>query len=151
MYIVGGHITGQGNNNEKGNLFTFPSNEFAEFNMFLDPLAAKTILGSKLNITLIPLRAQRQVSSFRNILKKMKHVNKTPEAVFARRLLLELRRLQLKDERYLHVVCDIHSFLLLLSLLLFIMFDLSLYTFMLRHNILGHIFGRNYWCSDIGS
>lgn len=108
MYIVGGHITRHGNNNEKGNLFTFPSNEFAEFNMFLDPLAAKIVLDSNLNITLIPLRARKQVSSFQKIIKKLKSVNKTPEAAFARRLLLKLRRLQEKDEKYLHVVCHVH-------------------------------------------
>lgn len=101
IYIVGGHIS---HGKEKGNLFTVPSNEYAEFNMFLDPLAAKTVLDSKLNITLIPLHMQKRVGSFHKILHKLKKTNRTSEAVFARRLLLRLRQLQQKDHRYLHMV-----------------------------------------------
>ncbi|KAM1160412.1 hypothetical protein ACFX19_034021 [Malus domestica] len=51
VYIVEGHIR---HDNEKGNLFTVPSNEYEEFNMFLNPLAARAVFNSKLNITLIP-------------------------------------------------------------------------------------------------
>ncbi|MBA0780278.1 hypothetical protein Gotri_004396, partial [Gossypium trilobum] len=36
------------------------SNKYAEFNMFLDPLAAKAVFESGLNITLIPLGTQRK-------------------------------------------------------------------------------------------
>lgn len=105
VYVVGGHIR---DGKEKGNLFTLPSNKYAEFNMFLDPLAAKTVLNSKLNITLIPLSAQKQVSSFHKILKKLKLANRTPEAIFAQRLLQMLRRLQREDKRYLHMVMLFH-------------------------------------------
>nr|POE48166.1 pyrimidine-specific ribonucleoside hydrolase riha [Quercus suber] len=42
VYIVGGHISG--GDFDKGNVFTIRSNEYAEFNMFLDPLAAKDSL-----------------------------------------------------------------------------------------------------------
>ncbi|KDP23570.1 hypothetical protein JCGZ_23403 [Jatropha curcas] len=56
VYIVGGNI---GNANEKGNLFTVPWNEYSEFNMYRDPLAAKAVLESDLNITLITLTMQR--------------------------------------------------------------------------------------------
>ena len=48
----------------KGNVFTVPLNEHAEFNMFLDPLAAKTVFESKLNITLIPLQLQKKSQFF---------------------------------------------------------------------------------------
>ncbi|KAJ8622577.1 hypothetical protein MRB53_031106 [Persea americana] len=100
VYIVGGHIS---DNKEKGNLFTIPSNKYAEFNMFLDPLAAKTVLDSDVNITLIPLSTQQKVTSFSAILKALQQTNKTPEAVLTRRLLSRLYHLQQKDERYRHM------------------------------------------------
>lgn len=102
MYIVGGHISCD--HSEKGNVFTVPSNEYAEFNMFLDPLAAKTVIESEVDITLIPLSIQRRVSSFHNILKKLHLTRKTPEAQFAQRLLSRLRRLQLVHHSYQHMV-----------------------------------------------
>ncbi|KAI5326519.1 hypothetical protein L3X38_035593 [Prunus dulcis] len=100
VYIVGGHIP---HDNEKGNLFTVPSNEYAEFNMFLDPLASKAVLDSKLNITLIPLRIQKQVSSFQNILVELQLTDKTPEAAFAQHLLSRLWELKQNHHRYLHM------------------------------------------------
>ncbi|XP_068341174.1 nucleoside hydrolase 3-like isoform X3 [Pyrus communis] len=100
VYIVGGHIR---HDNEQGNLFTVPSNKYAEFNMFLDPLAAKVVFDSKLNITLIPLGIQKQVSSFQNILDKLKLTGTTPEAVFARHLLWRLWKLKQKHHRYRHM------------------------------------------------
>ncbi|KAK9087259.1 hypothetical protein Syun_029653 [Stephania yunnanensis] len=90
-------------NNDKGNVFTVPSNKYAEFNMFLDPLVAKTVLDSKLNITLIPLAVQRQVSSFSRIIKQLQLKRKTAEAVFACRLLSRLYRLKQKHHRYQHM------------------------------------------------
>ncbi|KAI9187118.1 hypothetical protein LWI28_024626 [Acer negundo] len=87
----------------KGNVFTVPSNEHAEFNMFLDPLAAKTVFESKLNITLIPLQLQKRVSSFSAILNKLWTKNGTPESVFSRRLLSRQRQLQLRHSSYHHV------------------------------------------------
>lgn len=62
LYVVGGHINY--NNTQKGNVFSSPSNEYAEVNMFLDPLAAKMVFDSGLNITLIPLGIQRKISVF---------------------------------------------------------------------------------------
>lgn len=35
VYIVGGHVNID--KSDKGNIFTVPSNAYAEFNMFLDP------------------------------------------------------------------------------------------------------------------
>ncbi|KAK9288648.1 hypothetical protein L1049_017108 [Liquidambar formosana] len=101
VYIVGGHISYD--NAEKGNVFTVPSNEYAEFNMFLDPLAAKTVFDSKLDITLIPLSIQRSVSSFPKILQKLHLSKKTPETLFAQRLLSRLHRLQQRHHRYQHM------------------------------------------------
>lgn len=101
VYIVGGHLSG--NDRDKGNVFTIPSNEYAEFNIFLDPLAAKAVFESSLNITLIPLGIQREVSSFSKILERMRWKKKTPEANFTRRLLSRLYRLQQLHHRYHHM------------------------------------------------
>ncbi|VVA16887.1 PREDICTED: inosine-uridine preferring nucleoside [Prunus dulcis] len=101
VYIVGGHISS--NDKDKGNVFTIPSNEYAEFNMFLDPFAANTVLGSSLNITLIPLSIQQKVSSFSKILEGLRRRKKTPEAHFARRVLSRLYRLQQLHHRYYHM------------------------------------------------
>lgn len=101
VYIVGGHLSG--NDRDKGNVFTIPSNEYAEFNIFLDPLAAKAVFESSLNITLIPLGIQREVSSFSKILERMRWKKKTPEANFTRRLLSRLHRLQQLHHRYHHM------------------------------------------------
>ncbi|KAM5569140.1 hypothetical protein ABKV19_016582 [Rosa sericea] len=102
VYIVGGHISRS--ENDKGNVFSIPSSEYAEFNMFLDPLAAKTLFDSSLNITLIPLGIQHRVSSFPKILKRLRSTKKTtPEALFARRLLSRLYRLQQLHHTYHHM------------------------------------------------
>jgi len=61
----------------KGNVFSVPSNKYAEFNMFLDPLAAKTLFQSEVNITLIPLGIQRKASSFSSIINWLSRTKKT--------------------------------------------------------------------------
>ncbi|XP_057430977.1 nucleoside hydrolase 3-like isoform X2 [Lotus japonicus] len=101
VYVVGGHISR--NEIDKGNVFSVPSNQYAEFNMFLDPLAAKTVFQSELNITLIPLSIQRKASSFSSILSLFLGIEKTPEAVFAKRLLSRLYRLKQIHHRYQHM------------------------------------------------
>ncbi|GMH08348.1 hypothetical protein Nepgr_010188 [Nepenthes gracilis] len=101
VYIVGGYINYGAK--DRGNVFTVPSNEHAEFNMFLDPLAAKTVFNSKLNITLIPLGIQRSVSSFSSIQEAIYRAKSTPEVLFSRRLLSLLRRLQEEQPRYRHM------------------------------------------------
>ncbi|GKD87111.1 inosine/uridine-preferring nucleoside hydrolase domain-containing protein [Tanacetum coccineum] len=74
-----------------------------KLNMFLDPLAAKTVFESSLDITLIPLSMQRKVSVIPKILNRLQTKNTTPEAIFTRRLLMRLRRLQKKSHLYRHV------------------------------------------------
>ncbi|KAL6910011.1 hypothetical protein ACP4OV_001269 [Aristida adscensionis] len=102
VYVVGGLVTDRGD--EKGNVFTVPSNKYAEFNMFLDPLAAKTVLESSLNITLIPLPAQQRVASFDGVLAALEQRNeRTPESIFVHRLLSLLRQLQRKQKLYQHM------------------------------------------------
>ncbi|XP_017976295.1 PREDICTED: uncharacterized protein LOC18600329 isoform X1 [Theobroma cacao] len=102
VYIVGGHIAYLYDSG-KGNLFTVPSNEYAEFNMFLDPLAAKEVFTSSLDITLVPLQMQRRVSSFSTILNRMNVTAPTPEALFVQRLLSRLWQLQQEYYRYHHM------------------------------------------------
>ena len=108
VYIVGGHI---GYENGKGNLFTVPSNEYAEFNMFLDPLAAKEVFTSSVDITLVPLQMQRRVSSFSAILNRMDVTTQTPEAVFSQHLLSRLWRLQQQHYRYHHMVNFLQAYI----------------------------------------
>jgi inosine-uridine nucleoside N-ribohydrolase len=98
-----------GGEGEEGNLFTVPSNKFAEFNFFLDPKAAKTVVGSSLDITVIPLRAQRQVSSFGKVLRSLGRAEKTPELSFVYRLLLLMKNLQKKHQAYSHIVSWLYS------------------------------------------
>ncbi|CAN6355213.1 unnamed protein product [Urochloa humidicola] len=102
VYVVGGHI--RESDHEKGNVFTIPSNKYAEFNMFLDPLAAKTVLESNLNITLIPLSVQRKVASFEGILAALEQRTKhTPESRFVHGLISLLQELQRKQKLYHHM------------------------------------------------
>lgn len=99
---MGGHISG--NACDKGNIFSVPSNQYAEFNLFLDPLAAKTVFQSEVNITLIPLNIQRKASSFSCMLHCLRRIEKTPEAVFSKRVLSRLQRLKQIHHRYHHMV-----------------------------------------------
>ncbi|KAL1209061.1 Nucleoside hydrolase 3 [Cardamine amara subsp. amara] len=101
VYIVGGHINHE--KSDKGNIFTVPSNAYAEFNMFLDPLAAKTVLESGLDITLIPLTTQRKLSSFKTILNRLYSSAKTPEARFVKQLVTTLQALHQNHKRYTHM------------------------------------------------
>ncbi|KAF9678091.1 hypothetical protein SADUNF_Sadunf08G0175800 [Salix dunnii] len=102
VYVVGGHISHS--DTDKGNVLSIDSNEYTELNMFLDPLAAKTVFESSLDITLIPLGVQRRVSCFPKILKGLRSkTNTTPEALFVQRLLSRLYRLKKTHYRYHHM------------------------------------------------
>ncbi|KAH6755511.1 inosine-uridine preferring nucleoside hydrolase family protein [Perilla frutescens var. hirtella] len=101
IFIVGGHIRKY--KTDKGNVINTPSNEYAELNMFLDPLAAKTVFDSRHNITLIPLSMQRRVSRFDEVLGSLNLNKKTPESIFARHLLSRLDWLKRAHPRYQHV------------------------------------------------
>ncbi|KAL2534577.1 inosine-uridine preferring nucleoside hydrolase family protein [Abeliophyllum distichum] len=101
IFVVGGHINNH--KSDKGNVINIPSNEYAELNMFLDPLAAKVVFDSGLNITLIPLGIQRKVSRYRKILERLYLTKNTPEGKFARRLLSRLHRLKRTHPRYQHM------------------------------------------------
>ncbi|KAI3828578.1 hypothetical protein L1987_02682 [Smallanthus sonchifolius] len=102
VFILGGHINYK-NNQQKGNVINVPSNKYAELNMFLDPLSAKTVFDSSLDITLIPLHMQHKVYAFSEIIKRLQAKSMTPEASFIRRLLTRLHLLQQKHQSYRHV------------------------------------------------
>ncbi|KAL9993615.1 putative inosine/uridine-preferring nucleoside hydrolase domain, ribonucleoside hydrolase [Helianthus debilis subsp. tardiflorus] len=102
VFILGGHINYK-KNQEKGNVIHVPSNKYAELNMFLDTLAAKTVFESSLDITLIPLHAQRKVYALPKIIKMLQAKNMTHEAVFTRRLLTMLHHLHQRHHLYRHV------------------------------------------------
>lgn len=107
VYIVGGNMANDDEN--EGNVFSVASNKYAEFNMFLDPLAAKTVFNSTLNITLIPLDIQRKVTSFSEILRRLGMNNHTHEARFSHCLLSKLNYLRQGNHRYQHMVASIPS------------------------------------------
>eukprot|EP01018_Ginkgo_biloba_P029135 Gb_10914 [translate_table: standard] len=71
--------------------------------MYLDPLAAKQVIASKLNITLIPLNTLRKVSSFPGLLKELKKAKQTPEAAFVHRLLSRMFLLHRSHHAYSHI------------------------------------------------
>ncbi|KAJ3686872.1 hypothetical protein LUZ61_016036 [Rhynchospora tenuis] len=96
IVIVGGHVAS--NSGDKGNVYTVPSNNYAEFNFFLDPRAAKTVVQSGIKTTLVPLVAQRKVASFDCILQSLQLINKTPELDFAYKLLSLMNELQRKHQ-----------------------------------------------------
>ncbi|TVU19339.1 hypothetical protein EJB05_35483, partial [Eragrostis curvula] len=102
VYVVGGFIRDR--ENEKGNVSSVPSNKYAEFNMFLDPLAAKIVLKSRLNITLIPHTTQLKVASFDSVLGALEQrTQHTPEATFVHGLLSLLQDLRRKERLYHHM------------------------------------------------
>ncbi|URE02294.1 Inosine-uridine preferring nucleoside hydrolase [Musa troglodytarum] len=100
VYVVGGQVIDR--KDKAGNVFSVPANKFAEFNMFLDPLAAKMAMESNLTITLVPLNAQLKVISFKRILQTLQLAEKTPESTFAHQLLSLLYQLQRKQPKLYH-------------------------------------------------
>ncbi|KMZ72029.1 Pyrimidine-specific ribonucleoside hydrolase [Zostera marina] len=104
VYVVGGHIFNN-NTKEEGNIFSIPSNQYSEFNFYLDPMAAKTVLESKLSVKMIPLSARRKVSSFPHMLEKMQTWRyKTPESKFTYNLISAMYVLQQNNGRKYHHV-----------------------------------------------
>lgn len=85
-----------------GNVFTIPENTNAEFNFFLDPQAAKIVLESDLDISLIPLDALYNSSLSMRLLNKLSAERNTPEAAFVRQLLHTVHQLHLQTNSYSH-------------------------------------------------
>lgn len=104
VYVVGGHIF-DSSTKEEGNVFSVASNHYSEFNFYLDPMAAKTVLESKLSVTMIPLNARRKVSSFPLMLEKLQPSKyETPESKFTYNLISTMYTLQQNNGRKYHHV-----------------------------------------------
>lgn len=81
IYIMGGAIDVKGNiiiNGATDHL----SNQFAEWNIYLDPIAAKAVFHSGVRITLIPLDVTNTVQITNKFAKKLKNLAKSPAAKF---------------------------------------------------------------------
>lgn len=104
IVVVGGHINNR--SGDMGNVFTVASNKYAEFNFFLDPRAARSVIQSGLDSTLVPLQAQHKVASFKDILQSLRLSEKTPELEFTYKLLSLMNELQKKHRVYYHVVIN---------------------------------------------
>eukprot|EP00249_Psilotum_nudum_P017503 c26355_g1_i1 orf=203-2848(-) len=106
LYVTGGSINPRKNskaNKKLGNVFTVPQNSKAEFNAFLDPKAAKMVLESDLNVTLIPLDALYSGPLSAVSIKRSESIKNTPEEAFVHHLLLKIEQLQLRSPAYSHM------------------------------------------------
>ncbi|PON72931.1 Inosine/uridine-preferring nucleoside hydrolase [Parasponia andersonii] len=68
---------------EIGNLFPQDSNPYAEFNMFVDPFAAYTVLHSGIPITLVPLDATKTIPTDENFFSAFEKEHDTYEAQYS--------------------------------------------------------------------
>ncbi|XP_078441079.1 inosine-uridine preferring nucleoside hydrolase family protein isoform X2 [Wolffia australiana] len=99
IYIVGGHVVDGGE--ERGNVFSVPENKHSEFNFFLDPDAAKIVIESMADVTLVPLGVQRMVNAFPLMLERLaEEPRSTAEMAFTVNLLSTMDRLRRANSRY---------------------------------------------------
>ncbi|XP_078441087.1 inosine-uridine preferring nucleoside hydrolase family protein isoform X3 [Wolffia australiana] len=102
IYIVGGHVVDGGE--ERGNVFSVPENKHSEFNFFLDPDAAKIVIESMADVTLVPLGVQRMVNAFPLMLERLaEEPRSTAEMAFTVNLLSTMDRLRRANSRYRNV------------------------------------------------
>lgn len=85
LYIMGGAIRVHGNVVIKGVTENL-NNYVAEWNIFVDPLAAQHVFTSKLPITLVPLDATNQLPMTEDFANAFKRRVRTSEAVFLDRI-----------------------------------------------------------------
>lgn len=95
LYVMGGAIRVHGNVIIKGVTENL-NNYVAEWNIFIDPLAAQHVFTSKLPITLVPLDATNQLPMTEDFANAFKSRARTPEAVF-------LDRIYDKNEHYIKI------------------------------------------------
>jgi inosine-uridine nucleoside N-ribohydrolase len=91
MAIMGGAVRVRGNLGDGGYYLT--DNNFAEWNLYVDPLAAKKVFESGVRFRLIPLDATNQVPIDAAYLNMFKTRVKTPLGKFAARVLESSRTL----------------------------------------------------------
>ena len=77
IYIMGGAVNVEGN---VGNSGVGIQNEYAEWNIYIDPTAANIVFNSGIPIILVPLDATRDVPVTRNFYKSLENHRDTPPA-----------------------------------------------------------------------
>lgn len=91
---MGGSVYRQGLG-KLGNLFTLPENAVAEFNFFLDPIAAQYVVEAAAlteKVTLVPLDASSKVPLHTRLVRKFQRAAVTPEAKLVATLLATIYR-----------------------------------------------------------
>jgi inosine-uridine nucleoside N-ribohydrolase len=94
IYIMGGAVDVAGNVQYGGD----ETNPYAEWNIFLDPTAARFVLESAAPITLVPLDATDSVPGTVAYAQRMAAEARTPEAEFVAALLAKLEEAQALDD-----------------------------------------------------
>jgi len=79
IYIMGGAVNSPGNVGQSG---VGIENNTAEWNLYIDPLAANLVLGSGVPITLVPLDATNHVPLTSKLFSRLESEHTTPEATF---------------------------------------------------------------------
>lgn len=94
IYIMGGAVDVEGNVQYGGDA----SNVYAEWNIFLDPMAANIVFSSPAPITLVPLDATNDTPATTAFADRLAVASQTPEAAFVSSLLEALRAQQALDD-----------------------------------------------------
>ena len=77
IYVMGGAVEVEGN---VGNSAVGIQNEYAEWNIYIDPMAANIVFNSGIPIVLVPLDATRDVPVTRNFYQALEEHRDTPSA-----------------------------------------------------------------------
>jgi inosine-uridine nucleoside N-ribohydrolase len=80
IYVMGGAVRVEGN---VGNSGVGVENKFAEWNIYIDPVAANIVFNSSTLITLVPLDATRDVPITRHFYQALENNRNTPETNLA--------------------------------------------------------------------
>lgn len=84
IYVMGGALDVPGNIKE---VAPWKKNTTAEWNFFCDPLAARTVLASRLPVHLVPLDATNQAPVTTDFITRLREAGRTPAADFTANML----------------------------------------------------------------
>jgi len=84
IYVMGGAVNVDGNVGKSG---VGIDNEHAEWNIYIDPVAANIVFNSGAPVTLVPLDATKDVPVTRNFYKALEKNQNTPSAKFVYEML----------------------------------------------------------------
>jgi inosine-uridine nucleoside N-ribohydrolase len=90
LYIMGGAVDVEGN---VGNSGVDIDNPYAEWNIYVDPQAAKIVLDSGVPVTLVPLDATNDAPLTLDFVERLAADSETPQAKFAAQVMDNLREL----------------------------------------------------------